>query len=236
MKDKVTSFYKDAAGAVDAGLRKYMLNVFSYMSAGLALTAVVAYCASCSPTLMGFLYGAPLVSILMAFAPLAIAIYLTAKLGSISAERAKTLFLVYAASLGLSMSWIFAVYSGSSIVGTFFITSSMFLSMVVYGYVTDKDLTNWGAYLTMALIGLIIASVVNMFTRSSGFELLISAIGVVVFTGLTAYDAQVIKSYYFDSDSVEISEKKAIFGALRLYLDFVNLFFYILRFMGSRRD
>jgi FtsH-binding integral membrane protein len=236
MKDKATSFYKDAASAVDAGLRKHMLSVFSYMSAGLALTAVVAWCTACSPRVMAFLFHNPLIFTVAALAPLGIVIYLRVKLSSISAEKAKFLFLTYAACLGLSLSSIFLVYSGSSIVGTFFVASSMFLSMVIYGYVTEKDLTNWRSLLTMALIGLIISSVVNMFAKSTTFEFVISSIGVVIFTGLTAYDAQVVKSCYFESDSAEASEKKAIFGALRLYLDFINLFLHILRFMGSRRD
>ncbi|MDR0631872.1 MAG: Bax inhibitor-1/YccA family protein [Holosporaceae bacterium] len=236
MKEKVALYYKEAANAVDMGLRRYMLNVFSYMSAGLALTAVVAYFASCSRELMGFLFYNPLVFMIVVFAPLGISIYLVTKLAKISAEKARILFLSYAACLGISLSSIFVVYSGSSITSAFFVTSSMFLSMVIYGYVTEKDLTGWGSFLTMGLIGLIIASLVDLFVHSSMFSFLVSIVGVVIFTGLTAYDTQVIKSYYFDSDSEEVSQKKAIYGALRLYLDFINLFLYVLRFLGSRRD
>ncbi|MDR2781631.1 MAG: Bax inhibitor-1/YccA family protein [Holosporaceae bacterium] len=236
MKEKVTPFYKDAVNAVDAGLRKYMLNVFSYMSSGLALTAVVAYLVSCSDAMMAFLFYNKAVSIIVALIPLGISLYLVNKLSSISAENAKALFLAYAGCLGLSLASIFVVYSAVSIASTFFVTSSMFLSMVIYGYVTEKDLTSLGSFLIMGVIGLMISSIVNIFMQSSTLSFIISAIGVVIFTGLTAYDTQTIKSYYFESDTVEISEKKAIFGAFRLYLDFINLFMSILRFMGTRRD
>jgi FtsH-binding integral membrane protein len=185
---------------------------------------------------MTFLLYSPLFFMLIALAPLGISIYLVARLAKISAEQAKALFLVYAGCLGVSLASIFVIYSGGSIASAFFVTSSMFLSMVIYGYVTEKDLTSWGSFLTMGVIGLIIASIANIFMRSSAFEFMISAVGVLIFTGLTAYDAQFIKSYYFESDTAEISEKKAIFGALRLYLDFINLFLYILRFLGSRKD
>jgi FtsH-binding integral membrane protein len=234
MKEKVSSFYRDAATTVDVGLRKYMLSVFAYMSAGLALTALVAYFTSLSEGFMVILSN-PFILWIIALAPLGISIYLTAKLSSISVEKARALFLIYAASLGISLSLIFNIYSGVSIVSTFFVTSSMFLSMVIYGYVTERDLTGMGSFLIMCLIGLIISSIVNMFIYNSTFSLIVSMIGVIVFTGLTAYDTQIIKSYYFDSDTEEISEKKAIFGALRLYLDFINLFLYILRFAGTRK-
>ncbi len=236
MKNNATPFYKDAAAAVDAGLRKYMLNVFSYMSAGLAVSAIVAYFASTSPAIMAMFFSSPMSAILIMLVPFGISIYLSARIASISANTAGTLFVVFAACLGLSLAPIFLMYSGESIAYAFFITSAMFLSMVIYGYVTEKDLTGFGTFLFMGLIGLIIASVVNLFINSSAFMFVISAIGVVIFTGLTAYDTQVIKSIYFNDDSEEISNKKAIFGALKLYLDFVNLFLYILRFVGAKRN
>ncbi|MDR1375500.1 MAG: Bax inhibitor-1/YccA family protein [Holosporaceae bacterium] len=236
MKDKVTSFYKEAAGVLDAGLRKYMLNVFSYMSVGLALTAIVAYSLSNSVTFMLALFSSPVVSWILALVPFGISIYLSVRIASMSAERAKWLFIAFAVCLGISLSSIFMVYSSASIAYTFFVTSSMFLAMVIYGYVTEKDLTGAGSFLIMGLMGVIIASIVNIFLRSSVTELVLSIIGVIIFTGLTAYDTQRIKSYYFDSDSAEASEKKAIFGALQLYLDFINLFLYALRFLGVRRD
>jgi len=236
MKDNATPFYKEAAAAVDAGLRKYMLNVFSYMSAGLAISAVVAYLVSVSPALMSIFFSSPVVAILVMLVPLGISIYFSARIAHISASTAGTLFVVFAACLGLTLAPIFLVYSGESIALTFFITSAMFLSMVIYGYVTGKDLTGFGAFLFMGLIGLIIASIVNLFVQSSAFMFVISIIGVVIFTGLTAYDTQLIKSIYFSDDTEEVTQKKAIFGALQLYLDFVNLFLYILRLVGSRRN
>lgn len=235
MKKNPVQSYQSVANAIDAGLRQYMLNVFSYMSAGLAVTAVVAYVASTSAAFMSFLLSSQLVFLLIALAPLGISLYLFSRISSMSPGNAKALFFGYAAILGLSLSSIFAVYSTFSIAYTFFVASSMFLSMVVYGYVTKKDLTSWGSFLMMGLIGLIIASVVNMFMRSPITSLVISAIGVIIFTGLTAYDTQVIKSYYTESDSEGVSEKKAIIGALKLYLDFINLFLSLLRFLGDRK-
>jgi FtsH-binding integral membrane protein len=236
MKNKSTSFYKEAVNAVDVGLRKYMLSVFSYMSIGLAFTAIVAYFVSNSMTLMSVFFASPLVALVVALVPFGISMYLTVRISSVSAEKAKTLFFAFAACLGLSLSSVFVVYSASSVAYAFFVTSSMFLSMVIYGYTTGKDLTNFGSFLIMGLVGIIIASLINLFVMNSMADLAISAIAVIIFTGLTAYDTQVIKSYYFDSDGAEVSEKKAIFGALRLYLDFINLFLYVLKFVGVKRD
>lgn len=228
--------YQQVSANIDLGLRQYMLNVFSYMSGGLAVTALVAYIASTSAAFMSFLFSSPLLYWTIALAPLGIAFYLMARISRISPETAKALFFGYAALLGLSLSSIFLMYSGISIAQTFFVTSSMFLSMVIYGYVTEKDLTSFGSFLIMGLIGLIIASIVNIFVGSSVMSLVISAIGVIIFTGLTAYDTQVIKGYYKELDSSDVSTKKAIIGAFRLYLDFINLFLYLLRFLGNRKD
>ena len=236
MQKEPVQSYQKVANIIDAGLRQYMLNVFSYMSGGLAVTALVAYIASTSQVFMSFLLSSPLTYWLIALAPLGIAFYLIFRISNMSPEKAKTLFFVYAAMLGLSLSSIFLIYSAASIAQTFFVTSLMFLSMVIYGYVTKRDLTSFGSFLLMGLIGLIIASVVNVFMKSSVASLVISAIGVIVFTGLTAYDTQVIKNYYTELDSDGVSEKKAIIGAFRLYLDFVNLFLYLLRFMGRARN
>ncbi len=235
MKDKVSSFYKDAAAAINAGLRKYMLSVFTHMSIGLAFTALVAFFVSSSPAMMRMLFTTGL-QWLVFLAPLGIVIFLSARIANLSAEAATGWFYAYSASVGASLAPIFLVYTGESIVTTFFITSSMFLSMVIYGYTTEKDLTGFGSFLIMGLFGIIIASIVNIFVRSSATSLVISVIGVLVFTGLTAFDAQRIKSMYFEGDSQEITEKKAIFGALSLYMDFINLFLYILRLLGARRD
>ena len=234
MKDE-TTFYNGAVTSLDLGLRKYMLSVFSYMSAGLALTALVAYMFGNSASAMSLLFSSPGIALLLALIPFGIAIYLSFGISKMSADQARTLFFVYAGTLGVSLAPIFAIYAMVSIAQTFFVTSAMFLSMVIYGYTTGKDLTNLGSFLFMGLIGLIIASLVNLFMRSSMADLIISAIGVVIFVGLTAYDTQKIKSYYMESEANETREKKAVFGALQLYLDFVNLFLYLLRFMGRRR-
>ncbi|MDR2724147.1 MAG: Bax inhibitor-1/YccA family protein [Holosporaceae bacterium] len=236
MEKKVASFYKEATRVVDKGLRQYMLSVFSYMSGGLALTAAVAYLVSCSPSLMAILFNNLFVFMLVALAPMGLSFYLAARLARISVEKAKALFFIYASSLGISLASIFVVYSGTSIANTFFVTSSMFLSMVIYGYVTEKDLTAFGSFLLMGLLGIIISSIINLYTKSSAFMFVISVLAVVIFTGLTAYDAQRIKNYYLEADSVEVNEKKSILGALHLYLDFINLFLSLLRIIGTRRD
>ncbi len=236
MQKNSTQSYQKATNIIDAGLRQYMLNVFSYMSGGLAVTALVAYITSTSAAFMSLLLSSTLLFWIVALAPLGISIYLVSRISNMSPDKAKALFFGYAAVLGLSLSSIFFVYSTFSIAYTFFVTSSMFLSMVIYGYVTKKDLTSFGSFLMMGLIGLIIASIANIFMRSPATSLVISAIGVIIFTGLTAYDTQIIKSYYIESDSSPTSEKKAIIGAMRLYLDFVNLFLYLLRFLGNRSN
>lgn len=229
------SSYSKVSHLIDEGLRAYMLQVFSYMAGGLAMTALVALFASTSAGFMQFLFSSPLCYYGVVFAPIIVAVCLMARISKITPDTARMLFFTYAALVGLSLSSIFLIYSPKSIATTFFVTSSMFLSMVVYGYSTNKDLSSWGSFLFMGVVGLFIAGIVNLFLHSSTASFVISGIGVVVFTGLTAYDSQVIKSYYMESDENEISEKKAIFGALNLYLDFINLFLYLLRFLGSRK-
>ena len=231
-----TTFYNEATASLDMGLRKYMQSVFSYMSAGLGLTAIVAYLFSSSETAMRMMFSSPGIALIFALIPFGIVIYLSTQIAKISPDRAKFLFFAYAACLGLSLAPIFAVYTGASIANAFFVSASMFLSMVIYGYATEKDLTNFGAFLFMGLIGLIVASLVNLFLRSSAMDFIVSVVGVVVFTGLTAFDAQRIKNYYMESEATELREKKAIFGALNLYMDFINLFLYVLRFLGATRN
>lgn len=235
MKEKVSSFYEGIAVETDVGLRKYMLSVFSYMSAGLALTAVLAYIISSSATLIGMLFSSAILSICIMLAPLFIAMYMRNRLHTISASKAKLLFFLYAASMGIALSPIVLVYNSTIIATAFFISASMFLSVVIYGYATEKDLTSIGSFLFMGLIGLIISSVVNLFLQNSMMDLVISLVGVIIFTGLTAYHTQTIKSYYFESDASEITEKKAIFGASILYICFINLFLSVLKLL-SRRD
>lgn len=232
-------FFKDIDASVvslDAGLRAHMLRVYNYMGCGLAVTGAVAYFASTSMALMNLLFGSPGMALLVALLPLIAVFALSWKIDKLDVSTAQMLFWGFSALMGVSLSSLFLVYTGTSIASAFFVTSSMFLGMSVYGYVTDADLTRMGSFLIMGVIGLIVASLVNLFMRNSMFSLVISAIGVVIFTGLAAYDTQKIKQMYFESDSIEIANKKAIVGALALYLDFINLFIYVLRLMGVRKE
>lgn len=219
---------------IDLGLRNYMLRVYNYMALGLALTGLVAFYAAESPGLMMAIFGSPLKWLVM-FAPLGMVVFLSARIGSLSTGTAQILFWAYAGLMGLSLSIFFLVFTGESVARLFFITASVFGAMSLYGYTTRKDLTAFGSFLTMGLMGIVIASLVNLFLQSSGMQMLISTIGVLVFTGLTAYDTQQIKESYFESDGQEITTKKAILGALNLYLDFVNLFISLLYIFGDRR-
>lgn len=225
--------YKDAASAINQDLRAYMLKVFSYMAGGIALTAIIAYLILSSSIQYFFLSSAVILGI--AIAQIGIAFYFSSRFPSMSLARAQTLFWTYAFLEGLTMTVIGAVFTGTSIVTAFFITSSMFLSMVIYGYVTQKDLSSWGSLLFMALIGVIIAGIVNMFLQSSMFSLIVSLVTVVLFTALTAYDTQMIKNMYYEYDS-ESTEKVAVLGAFKLYLDFIVLFINVLRIVGSFKD
>lgn len=236
-KDKISS-YSNVSQLIDEGLRTYMRQVFSYMSAGLAMTAIVAFVVCRSVGFLNLYYTNPLFRYAVIFAPLFIVIPLAARISKISAETARMLFFLYSATIGLSVGGIVALYSPESAAITFFVTSATFLSMVIYGYSTNKDLTSFGSFLIMGLFGLIIASLVNLFVGSSMFSLVLSCIGVLVFTGLTAYDTQRIKSFYFaDAENVDedVNGRKVIIGALELYLDFINLFLNLLRILGSRR-
>lgn len=232
-------FFKDIDASVvslDAGLRAHMLRVYNYMGCGLAVTGAVAYFASTSMALMNLLFGSPGMALLVALLPLIVVFALSWKIDKLDVSTAQMLFWGFSALMGVSLSSLFLVYTGTSIASAFFVTSSMFLGMSIYGYVTDADLTRMGSFLIMGVIGLIVASLVNLFMRNSMFSLVISAISVVIFTGLTAYDTQKIKQMYFESDSIEIANKKAIVGALSLYLDFINLFIHVLRLMGVRKE
>jgi FtsH-binding integral membrane protein len=218
--------------AVDAGLRAHMIRVYNYMAGGVALTGLVAYF-----TNLQFgqaLYGSPLMYVLI-FAPLALVFFLSYRIEHLTASTARALFFVYAALLGASLSVIFAVYTGSSITRVFFISAAAFGGLSLWGYTTQRDLTGMGSFLMMGLIGIIIASLVNIFLRSSGLDWIISVIGVVVFAGLTAWDTQKIKEIYSPYDDGTVAGRKAVMGALSLYLDFINLFLMLLRLFGDRR-
>jgi FtsH-binding integral membrane protein len=180
------------------------------------------------------IFGSPLRWVVM-LAPLAAVLFLSFRVQSMSVSAAQTTFWVYAGLVGLSLSSIFLVYTTASISQTFFATAAAFGALSLYGYTTKRDLTAMGSFLMMGLFGLIIASVVNIFLASSAMQFAISAIGVLVFAGLTAYDTQKIKEMYFEGDDVAVAGRKAIMGALTLYLDFINLFMFLLQFMGNRK-
>jgi FtsH-binding integral membrane protein len=229
--------YISRAGSTsyDAGLRDYMSKVYNFMAIALAISGAVAFGVSSSPAIMQAIFGTPLSWIVM-LAPLGFVFYFSAKLNSISAEKAKTYLWIYSGLMGISLSSIFIAYTGASIARVFFITASVFGAMSIYGYTTKKDLSGFGSFLIMGMIGLLIASLVNLFLKSSGFEFAISILGVLIFTGLTAYDVQRIKQlYHMTSSDSETTSKMAVFGALNLYMDFINLFIFMLRFFGDRK-
>ena len=232
---------------IDEGLRAYMLKVYNYMTTGLLLTGLVAYFfgkASIVTNDLGqivgitsigaMLFGSPLKWVVM-LAPLGFVFYLSARINKMSVSSAQITFWIFSAIMGLSLASIFIVYTQASIARVFFISSGTFAAMSLYGYTTKKDLTKLGGFLFMGLIGIIIASLVNLFFQSSALHFAISVIGVLVFVGLTAYDTQSIKNMYYAGDSESVGGKKALMGALRLYLDFINLFIMLLRLFGQRR-
>jgi FtsH-binding integral membrane protein len=219
---------------IDVGLRQHMLRVYNYMAGGLALTGVIAYAAAASGFYVSLAH-VPLLFYAVIFAPLALVFFLSYRIQTMSLGAAQASFWGYSALMGLSLGFIFLVYTGASIFSTFFVTAAMFLGMSLYGYTTGRDLSGVGSFMIMGLWGIIIASVVNIFLGSSQLQFVISIVGVVVFTGLTAWDTQQIKEMYLAGDDDVIAGKKAIMGALRLYLDFINLFLMLLRLMGQRR-
>ena len=231
---------------IDQGLRAYMVSVYNYMTIGLAITGLVAIGAfklavtqdasgALALTEIGqTLYGSPLKWVVM-LAPLGMVFYLSARINSMSASGAQIAFWVFAGLMGLSLSTIFLVYTGASISRVFFITAASFGALSLYGYTTKRDLGPMGTFLIMGLIGLIIAMLVNIFVQSSAMQFVISAAGVLIFAGLTAYDTQRIKEMYFVGDDGSVMGRKAIMGALTLYLDFINLFTMLLQLFGDRR-
>ncbi|MFT6220516.1 MAG: FtsH-binding integral membrane protein, partial [Rickettsiales bacterium] len=190
------SFSSSSGATYDAGLRDYMIKVYNKMGIALAISGFISFFASNSPALMNLIYNTPLKWVVM-LAPLGFVFYFSSKISKISAQKAQTYLWIFASLMGLSLAPIFLIYTGASIAKTFFIAASLFGSMSLYGYTTKKDLTGMGSFLMMGLIGIILASVVNMFLKSSGLDFAISIIGVLIFTGLTAYDTQRIKSMYY---------------------------------------
>ena len=227
--------------AVDEGLRSYMLGVYNYMAAGVALTGVVAYLtyslAVADGGLTPFgqtLYQSPLKWVVM-LAPLAFVFFLSFRVYKMSLGAAQATFWLFAAVMGVSLSSIFLVFTGQSITQVFFVTAIAFGGLSLYGYTTKKDLSGWGSFLIMGVIGIIAASLVNLFLQSSALQFAISVIGVLVFAGLTAYDTQRIKDGYFEvMNDATLAGKAAIMGALSLYLDFINMFTMLLQLFGNR--
>lgn len=225
-----------SAERLDEGLRSYMLQVYNYMALALAITGLTAFAVAQSPAMMATIHGTPLKWVVM-LAPLGLVFFFAAKLHTLRSSTAQAVFWGFAVLMGLSLSYIFAVYTGASIARVFFITAATFGAMSLYGYTTKADLSKFGTFLFMGLIGIIIASVVNIFLGSSALQFAISVIGVLVFVGLTAYDTQAIKDEYVNSLNAtdgETQAKGAIGGALRLYLDFINLFIMLLSLFGNR--
>ena len=237
---------------VDEGLRAYMLRVYNLMGLGLAITGIAALGLatlattndpSAAAAQMGngtmltslgvALYSSPLKWVIM-LAPLAMVFFLSFKIQSMSVPTAQTTFWAFAALMGASISSIFLVYTSASIVQTFFITAASFGALSLYGYTTKRDLSGMGSFLFMGLIGLILASVVNIFLASSALQFAVSFIGVLIFAGLTAYDTQRIKTMYYEGDASDTMGRKAIMGALSLYLNFINMFMFLLQFLGNR--
>ncbi|ARO32098.1 MULTISPECIES: Bax inhibitor-1/YccA family protein [Rhizobium] len=226
---------------IDQGLRAYMLKVYNLMALGLAITGVAAYLGFNFAVQDGqltqfgaLLFQSPLRWVVI-LAPLAVVFFLSFRIHQMSVSAAQTTFWIYAALVGLSLSSIFLVYTGQSVVQTFFVTAASFGALSLYGYTAKRDLSAMGSFLIMGLFGLIIASLVNIFLASSALQFAISVIGVLIFAGLTAYDTQRIKELYYEADDVAVAGRKAIMGALTLYLDFLNLFMFLLQFMGNRR-
>jgi FtsH-binding integral membrane protein len=219
---------------IDLGLRAYMQRVFGLMGMGLGITGLVAFMVAQSPALIETIYFTPLKWVVF-LAPVGMAFFFGMRIHAMRASTAQILFWVFSGVMGLSLASIFLVYTGESITRTFFIAAATFAATALYGYTTKRDLTSMGSFLFMGLIGLIIASLVNLFLASSALHWAISVLGVLIFTGLTAYDTQKIKEMYYEGDGAEIGTKKAVMGALNLYMDFINLFLFLLQFFGERR-
>jgi FtsH-binding integral membrane protein len=237
----------DRAAAIDAGLRAYMLRVYNYMAMGVGLTGVVAWftyqaavVTNASGQIVGLtpfghaIYGGPMILVLV-LGIFGLQMFIQFRIQSLNSSTALTLFMVYAGAFGLMMSTVFLNYTGASITRTFFISAASFGALSLYGYTTQRDLTPFGSFLIMGVFGLIIAMLVNFFLKSTGLDFVISVLGVLIFAGLTAWDTQRIKEMYSVMDDGTVAGRKAVMGALSLYLDFINLFTFLLRFMGDRR-
>ncbi len=224
-----------SAALFDEGLRQHMLRIYNYMGLGLIITGMVAFVVSQTPALYVPIFQTPLKWVVM-LAPLAFVFFFSFRIQTMSAATAQIAFWAFCAVMGLSLASVFLVFTGTSIARTFFITATMFGAMSLYGYTTKRDLSKFGSFLMMGLIGVVIASVVNIFMGSSALQFAISVIGVFVFVGLTAWDTQNIKEQYAENMDQESQQKLAVFGALSLYLNFVNLFQLLLSLTGQREE
>ena len=219
-------------------VNSFVRSVYNWMAIGLSITGFVAFYVANNPTLLQLIYGNPIVQIGLFIGTLGMVFYISARIQKIQASTATGLFLLYSALMGAMLSFVFVLYTQTSIASTFFVCSATFVAVSIYGYTTKRDLTSLGSFMFMGLIGIIIASVVNIFLRSPAMHMIISYIGVVVFVGLTAYDTQHIKNMALTQPAGldgAVVRKGAIMGALKLYLDFINLFLMLLRIMGDRR-
>lgn len=225
--------YADTVSPYDQGLRSYLLQVFNYMTMALGVSGLIAYGIGSSPEALMAIWGSNIKWLVM-LAPVGMALGMSFLMESMSAYAAKICLAIFAALMGLSLSSIFAVFTMASIAQVFFISAATFGTTALWGYTTKRDLSNFGSFLMMGLIGLVIAGLVNIFLQSSALQFVCSAIGVLIFVGFTAYDMQQIKNYYFGLYGEEL-EKAGVFGALNLYLDFVNIFVNLLQLMGDRK-
>lgn len=219
--------------AFDEGLRRHMMRVYNFMLLGLALTGGVAMLTASSPELMAAIFGSPLKWVVMLL-PFAFVLVLSFGINRLSPATAQLVFWLYSAAMGLSLSAIFLVFTGASIAKVFFITSAMFAGASLWGYTTKADLTKMGAFFMMGLIGVIIATLVNLFLQSSALDFAISFLCVIIFTALTAYDTQNIKEMYAESHGSDANSRMALMGALSLYLNFINIFMSLLNLLGER--
>jgi len=218
----------------DAGLRAHMQRVFNYMAGGLALTGLLAF-AVANTALANLVFGTPFRWVVM-LAPLGFIMYMNVRMQSLSASSLQTLFWCFCGAMGLSMGAIFLVFTNASIARAFFITATTFGAMSLWGYTTRRDLTDFGAFLLMGVVGLMIACLVNIFLASTGLQWVVSILGVAIFTGLTAFDVQRIKQTFSEGWGSEANNKMAIFGAMSLYMNFINAFQFLLELTGSRRN
>ena len=235
MQPNITRSVPNSAAVRDAGLRSYMLGIYRNMGIGLAITGVVALGVASSPALVALIFGTPLKWVAM-FAPLAFVMFFSFRIQSMTTATARAAFFAFAAVMGVSMASIFLVFTGESIANAFFTAAALFAGMSLWGYTTGRDLTKLSTFLMVGLIGVVGASIVNVFLGSSTLQIIVSVVGVIVFTGLTAWDTQRFKSEYFDYAGTQVAEKLAIMGALSLYLNLINLFQLLLGLMGQREQ